>query len=78
MTVVAIKVTKESIKGNIPLVPRPKRACSNVPGIDMILDDPNTMISMITLAMSPDMSPPSAQSHISWSSIFFGPKDIYY
>jgi len=60
------------------LVPSPRRACSNVPGIEIILEDPNTIISIMTLAMSHDINPPRALIPRSCNSIFFGPNDIVY
>jgi hypothetical protein len=76
MTVVAINVTNDRINGNIPLVQSQSLACSNVPGIEIILEEANTIMSIIILAMRPAISPQSVERPISWSCIFLGPNDI--
>ena len=58
--VVAINVINERINGNIPFVPSQRRACSNVPGTLIKLDDPKTIMSIMILAMSHAISHPSA------------------
>lgn len=74
--ILAINVINESTKGNIRFVDSQSRAWSNVSGIEMILDIPNTMISINILPINPAIIAPRALRPISWRDTCFGQNDM--
>mgnify|MGYP006879659391 CR=1 FL=1 len=65
VTIVAIKVMNDSTKGNIGLVDAHSCACSKVPGIEMMLDVANTIISIKILPINPAIIAPREFTAIS-------------
>ena len=76
VTIVAIKVINERINGNIEFVDAQRLACSNVPGIEIILEVANTIISMRILPIKPAIIAQREFNPISPIVIFCGPNDI--
>lgn len=65
VTIVAINVTNDSTNGNIEFVDPQRLACSNVPGIDIILEVVKTIIRIKILPINPAIIAQSELSAIS-------------
>jgi hypothetical protein len=70
VTIVAMNVINERTNGNIELVDAPSCACSNVPGIDIILEVANTIISIKILQIKPAIIAQRELSAMSCNVIF--------